>query len=206
MRGLYAIVDPEICANAHSPKAPLEVARSILTGGCAALQLRDKHADDAAYVQLACDIAALCRQAGVPMIVNDRFWLARAIGAQGVHVGQSDAPIDEVRALVGPDVSIGVSTHSLAQARQAQARGADMVGFGPIFPTTSKLAADPVVGLEQLAEVCLALTIPVVAIGGITRENVASVRAAGARLAAVISAVCKASDPEVAARELHSGL
>jgi thiamine-phosphate pyrophosphorylase len=205
MRGLYAIVDPAICSIAHSPKAPLEVARSILTGGCAALQLRDKHADDAAYVQLACDIAALCRQAGVPMIVNDRFWLARAVGAQGVHVGQSDASIEAVRAEVGPAISIGVSTHSLEQARQAEARGAELIGFGPIFPTTTKVGADPVVGLERLAEVCRVVSIPVAAIGGITRENIAGVRTAGARLAAVISALCTARDPAAAARELHSG-
>lgn len=204
MRGLYAIVDPAACARAHSPRAPLEVARSVLSGGCAALQLRDKHADDAAYLALACDIAALCRQANVPMIVNDRFWLARAIGAPGVHVGQSDAPIEVVRAQVGPKIMLGVSTHSLEQARAAEACGADLIGFGPVFPTTSKVGADPVVGLAQLAEVCRAVKIPVVAIGGITRENIASVRAAGAALAAVISAVCAASDPEAAARELHS--
>lgn len=203
MRGLYAIVDPAACARAHSPRAPLEVARSILTGGCAALQLRDKHADDAAYLQLACDIAALCRQAKVPMIVNDRFWLARAAGAQGVHVGQHDAPIEVVRAQVGPGIMLGVSTHSLEQAEDAEARGADLIGFGPVFETRSKLAAEPVVGLEQLGAVCRALKIPVVAIGGITRENIASVRAAGTPLAAVISAVCAASDPASAARELH---
>lgn len=204
MRGLYAIVDPAVCAGSRLPKHPLEVVRSILAGGCAALQLRDKHAGDDAFTTLAREIAALCRHAGVPFIVNDRFWLAAEVGAQGVHVGQGDAHIDAVRARVGPELSIGVSTHSLGQALQAERGGANSIGFGPIFATTSKIAPDPVVGLERLAEVCRRVTIPVVAIGGIRLEHAAQVRAAGAPLVAVISAVCAADDVQAAAAALHA--
>lgn len=210
MRGLYAIVDVEACARAG--REPFAVAREVLAGGCAALQLRDKRGDDHAYRLLGRQLAALCHDAGVPFVVNDRHWLASELGAWGVHIGQTDTPIEQVRRAVGAGVTIGVSTHTLAQARSAALRGADLIGFGPVFATKSKEAPDPVVGLDGLAEVCRSVSVPVVpivpivAIGGITLDRAAGVRAAGAPLAAAISAVCAADDVAAAARAFHARL
>jgi thiamine-phosphate pyrophosphorylase len=197
MRGLYAIIDPAAC------KDPLAVAEAVLRGGCAALQLRAKHIGDADYLTLGHALVRACRTARVPFFVNDRVALVRELGADGVHVGQTDAPIEAVRAVLGPDVLVGVSTHSLAQARAAEQRGASMIGFGPVFTTHSKLDPEPVVGLEGLRAVCAMVRIPVIAIGGIGAGNAAQVASTGAPLAAVISAVCSAPDPEATARTLH---
>ena len=125
----------------------------------------------------------LCRAAGVPFCVNDRLDVALAVGADVVHLGQDDLPLADaqrVRAVAGrPDLLIGFSTHNLAQALAAAAGGADYIGFGPVFGTRSKLNPDPTVGLEALAEVCGAVAVPVVAIGGITLDGRASRRARG---------------------------
>jgi thiamine-phosphate pyrophosphorylase len=208
MRGLYAIVDPEHCAG----RAPLLVAKAILKGGCACLQLRDKRSDDRAFIALGTQLAALCKQAALPFIVNDRVHLAATLGAAGVHIGQGDMSVAAARALVGPAVQIGVSTHSIEQAERARAAGADLIGFGPIFATSSKLDPDPVVGVATLARVCASMSsgpgpaIPVVAIGGITLAHAAEIARAGASYAAAIGAVCAAADPEGAARALHRAL
>lgn len=199
-RGLYAIVDPAACRG----RDPEVVAAAILRGGCAVLQLRDKSASDRDRLSLARRLAARCRRAGVPFVVNDRPDLALLAGADGLHLGQDDLPIAEARRIVG--CVVGVSTHDEAQARRAVADGADLVAFGPVHPTASKADPDPVVGVERLAGVCAAIATPVVAIGGITMENAAAVRRAGARWGAVIRAVCGADDPEAAARALHREL
>jgi thiamine-phosphate pyrophosphorylase len=201
MRGLYAIIDPEACRG-----PALAVAEAALRGGCAALQLRAKRLSDADFLALGHALVRACRTAGVPFFVNDRVWLAESLGADGVHVGQGDRPLEEVRQLFGGRALIGVSTHSLAQALDAERRGASLIGFGPVFPTRSKLDTEPVVGLHALRDVCAALRIPVIAIGGIDRHNASDVAAAGAQLAAAISAVCAADDPESAARSLHRAL
>ena len=201
MRGLYAILDPAACL---SP--PLQVAERILQGGCAVLQLRDKHASDGQLIALGRELVRLCRQAAVPFVINDRYWLAHALDADGVHVGQSDASLEEVRREVPSAIQVGVSTHSLAQALEAAQRGADLIGFGPVFATQSKPDADPVVGLEGLREVCQRVRIPVVAIGGIDQPRAALVAEAGAPLAAAISAVCRAPQVEHAAAQLHAAL
>jgi thiamine-phosphate diphosphorylase len=204
MRGLYAIVDVEACARAR--RDPRVVAREVLAGGCAVLQLRDKRSANDAYAALGSQLAALCRDAGVPFVVNDRHWLAVELGAQAVHIGQTDTPIEQVRSALGPGVAIGVSTHTLAQARSAVERGADLIGFGPVFATRSKEAPDPVVGLHGLTEVCRSFNVPVVAIGGITLDRARDIRAAGAPLAAAISALCAADDIAATARAFHAQL
>lgn len=199
MRGLYAIIDPEACR-----QQPLAVAEAVLRGGCAALQLRAKRFTDADFLALGRVLATACRVAGVPFIVNDRVHLVSELGADGVHIGQTDLPLEQVRSLLGPGVRVGLSTHSVAQAKDAQRRGADVIGFGPVFATKSKLDHDPVVGVAGVREVCTAVSIPVIAIGGITEQNAAEVAATGVSLAAVISAVCAVEDPEAAARRLHA--
>jgi thiamine-phosphate pyrophosphorylase len=196
-RGFYAIVDPDVCAG-----PPLDVADAFLRGGCAVLQLRHKTHDDRATLALAHALSSRCRAAGVPFVMNDRVDLALLVGADGVHLGQDDLPIAEVRRLFpGP---IGVSTHDLAQLGRAIDEGADLVGFGPVFPTRTKKNPDPVVGLDGLAAACRASRVPVVAIGGIDASRVHEVRDAGAALVAAIGATCGVPDPERAARVFHA--
>ena len=199
LRGLYAIVDPAACAG----RDPVGVARAILRGGCAVLQLRDKHASDRALVRSAREMLAACRDAGVPFVVDDRLDVAMAIGADGVHLGQDDLPLSDARAIAG-DLVIGVSTHDLDQLAAASEGGADLVGFGPVFSTGTKALPDPVVGLEGLRDAVAASRVPVVAIGGLDLARGALAFAAGAPLVAAISAVCGAADPESAARALHA--
>jgi thiamine-phosphate diphosphorylase len=202
LRGLYAIVDPEHCRS----RDPIAVAERILTGGCAVLQLRAKRLADAELEALARQIGALCRARGVLFVVNDRPQIAMRAGADGVHLGQRDQPIEQARALCGDRLAIGVSTHDLAQARDAARRGADLIGFGPVFATASKRDPDPVVGVHGLREVCAAVSIPVVAIGGIALANAAEVAGAGVQLGAAIAALCGAEDPCEAAHRLHAAL
>jgi thiamine-phosphate pyrophosphorylase len=199
MRGLYAIIDPEQCA-----QDPEQLTKSVLRGGCAVLQLRDKQSRDADVVRLACSLAALCREQRVPFVLNDRFWLVREVGAQGTHLGQTDEPIENVRRELGAQIQIGVSTHNLEQAHDAVRRGADLIGFGPIFGTSSKKNPDPAVGLTLLVTAVQQINIPIVAIGGITLERAPEVALTGVPLAAAISALSNTDDPEQATRRLHA--
>ncbi len=182
--GLYAIIDPDQMAD----REPLHFASELLERGCSVLQLRHKRLEDRAALQLALALKELCNRARVPFVVNDRPDLALASGADGLHLGQSDMKVEDARTLTG-SMLLGVSTHSLSQARQAEQDGADMIGFGPVFPTRSKDDPDPVVGIERLAEVCNTIAVPVVAIGGIDADNAVAVLQAGARWIAVISAL-----------------
>lgn len=201
-RGLYAIIDPAFCRG----RDPLGVSEAILRGGCAVLQLRAKSGEAAAIAELARALHARCRAASVPFVVNDDVELAAAIGAEGVHLGQTDLPIETARARLPSHVVIGLSTHSLAQAQAAQARGADLIGVGPVFTTQSKQDPDPVIGLSGLRAIRAAVQIPIVAIGGVAPENARSVAGCGVQLAAAIGALCGADDPELAARTLHRTL
>jgi thiamine-phosphate pyrophosphorylase len=199
--GLYAIVDPEHCAG----RDPLWVASEILHGGCAALQLRAKQLTDRALLALARALAERCAEHGVPFWLNDRLDLGVLCGASGVHLGQDDVPLEDARRVLTRG-ALGLSTHDLAQAVDAASRGADVIGFGPIFPTRSKLRPDPCVGLDGLREVCAAVSVPVIAIGGIELAHAGELARAGASYAAAIGAVCRATDPRVAARALHEAL
>ena len=199
-RGLYAIVDPDACAG----RDPLEVAEAILVGGAAMLQLRMKHGSDRVQLTLARALAAACERHGVPFVVDDRLDIALLAGAQGVHVGQEDLPIALLREHdLARGLSIGVSTHTLDQVRAASEAGADLLGFGPVFPTASKRGADDVVGLELLRQAVEATALPIVAIGGLDRERAALARDAGAHMVACISAICAAPDPQASARAIH---
>jgi thiamine-phosphate pyrophosphorylase len=211
IRGYYAIVDVgldvglDVGPEALADLAALEArAAKLLAAAPCCLQLRAKGADGAAMFGAAVRLRELCRAARVPFCVNDRLDVALAVGADVVHLGQDDLPLADarrVRALARAErMLIGFSTHTPEQARAAAAGGADYIGFGPCFPTRSKANPDPVVGLEALAEVCRSVAVPVVAVGGIALEAVPSVARAGARAAAVISAVDRASDPTAAGR------
>jgi thiamine-phosphate pyrophosphorylase len=200
MKGLYAIIDPDHCAG----RDPLWVAEQVLAGGCAALQLRAKSSKDREQLKLARALAERCRAASVPFWLNDRLDLGLLIEADGVHLGQDDVPIAEAKRIFAG--LIGTSTHSLAQARDAVDQGADVIGFGPVFTTRSKLNPDPVVGVRGLAEVCMAVRVPVIAIGGIDLAHARDVKISGATYAAAIGALCMAEDPRAAAKALHEAL
>lgn len=192
---------------------PLAFADALLSvPGLFALQLRAKRCADRRSIQLARSLAARCRRAQTPFVVNDRPDIALLADADAVHVGQEDLSIRDVRR-AAPGLLVGVSTHDLAQLDEALAEGPDYVAFGPVFDTRSKRSPDPTVGLAQLAnaaERCRAAGVSLVAIGGITADNAAAVRAAGAASGAVIAAlVSRASDAEAlvaAASALHRAL
>ena len=202
LRGFYAILDLKEAPPGDGQEV-LARAEALLRAQPCMLQLRAKGVAASVVRDAAAHILPACHAARVPFCVNDRVDIALAVGADVVHVGQEDLPLDAVLRLVrspdGPSLLVGVSTHNLAQARAAATGGADYIGFGPVFTTTSKERPDPVVGLDQLAEVAAELApLSVVAIGGITRANVAQVVAAGAAAAAVIGDVVTAQDPTAA--------
>lgn len=199
MRGFYAIVDPSLCAD------PVVITQEILYGGCAALQLRAKALTDRDTLALARRLLALCKARGVPLFINDRVDIARASGAHGVHLGQDDLPLSEARSCY-PGALIGISTHDRTQAASAIASGADLIGFGPVFPTRTKHDASPVVGVAQLAEIVRTASIPVVAIGGIDASNMEEVARTRVPMACAVSAVLKAGDPRAAAWTFHHAL
>lgn len=155
-----------------------------------------------AFYEMAATLCPLVQSGGGAFIVNDRCDVALAVGADGVHLGQEDLPLADARAMLGGQKLIGISTHNLAQALEAEAGGADYIGYGPIFATMTKEKPDPVVGVVGLGEVRARLRIPIVAIGGITPRNVTEVMAAGADAVAAVSAILAAADPQAALGEL----
>lgn len=179
---LYAIVDAEVADR------PLELTFEALNAGCAMIQLRAKRLDDVAFLKIAQRVRSACAHADVPFIVNDRADIARVVRADGLHLGQDDLSIEDARRVVG-NMQVGVSTHNLEQAATADAEGADLIAFGPVFETQTKENPDPVVGLQALEKVCQTVSRPVVAIGGITPGNAGKALRAGARYVAVISAL-----------------
>jgi thiamine-phosphate pyrophosphorylase len=179
-----------------------DVIRAAIQGGATVIQLRDKGACTRDVIELGRALLAVTRPAGVPLIVNDRIDVAQAIDADGAHVGQDDMPAPLARRLLGPDRILGVSAGTVEEARQAQADGADYLGTGDVYGTPTKADAGVPIGVGGLAEVVRAVSIPVVAIGGIKPDNAAAAIQAGASGIAVISAVIGAPDPEAVARNL----
>lgn len=172
-----------------------------LKGGATFIQLREKELDEGDFLEEAKEIQKLCREYHVPFVINDNVEIAAAIGADGVHVGQSDMEAGDVRRRLGPDKIIGVSAQTAEQALRAQEHGADYLGVGAVFPTGSKADATEV-SRETLEEICRAVDIPVIAIGGIGRENVMELKGSGICGIAVISAIFAQKDIEAAAAEL----
>lgn len=197
LHGLYVcvITDPRLAAG----RDHVAIAEEALRGGADMIQLRDKTGDLRNLLRQAVSIQALCRAQGALFIVNDRVDLALAAGADGAHVGQDDLPAEAARRLLGPGRLLGVSTHSPVQARAAEKAGADYIGFGPMFLTGTKDTGYAPQGLTALREVRRATRLPILAIGGISLENVGEVIQAGATAPAVISAVVAAPDIAAAA-------
>jgi thiamine-phosphate pyrophosphorylase len=184
----------------------VQLAELAARGGADIIQLRDKDLTDDALIPIAIDMKRVCEPHGAKLIVNDRIAVARAAGAHGVHLGREDVAIAEARRLLGPDSIIGATAHSLAEAMAAEASPADYIGFGHIVPTTSKARTTTAVGVDELARVCAAVSLPVFAIGGITHARITEIMAAGAWGVAVIAAVCTAEDPGAATRQLHDAI
>ncbi len=196
-----------ITARVQRPRrGHVEVARAALEGGATMIQLREKDLPTRPLLGLATEICSLCREHGAAFVVNDRVDIALVVEADGVHVGMDDMPIAAARRLLGKDALIGASVDNPTDAAEAQAAGASYLGVGPIFPTGSKADAGRAIGMEPLAQIKRAVAIPVLAIGGLTCDNVGSVIRAGADGIAVISAVAGAEDMAAAARALRECL
>ena len=195
---LYAILD----LGYVSPENAADTATLLLDGGADILQLRAKSHDSATIRRLAEGLMPLCRAAGVPFILNDFPELAANLGTDGVHIGQDDGPLAAARDIVGPGKIVGRSTHSLAQARAALEEGFDYIGFGPLFPTPTKLGR-PGIGLQDITvmEREVGKKIPAFCIGGIKRANLPEVVAAGARRVVIVSDLLAAPDVSAATRE-----
>jgi thiamine-phosphate pyrophosphorylase len=193
---LYAILDPSLTA------APvLQIARYLAAAGVELIQLRDKRSSPRGVYEQARQLAAQFGNSSVRFIVNDRPDIAAMCGAGGVHVGQDDLPVEAARAICRHPLWVGVSTHNLAQLRDADRTSADYIAVGPIFPTGTKENPDPVVGVEFIRAARQLTRKPLVAIGGITVESAADVFRAGADSVAVIRDLLAAPDPAHRARE-----
>ena len=195
---LYAVTDRAWAADEDDFLAQVEDA---VDGGATFVQLREKHLNEEAFLAEAERFVALCRRKGVVSIINDNVGIAAKTGADGVHVGQEDLAAGRVRQLLGPDKIIGVSAHTVEEALAAQAAGADYLGTGAAFVTGTKTDAKPI-SRETIRAICAAVDIPVVAIGGITRDNILELKSCGLDGVAVVSALFAQKDVKAAAEEL----
>lgn len=195
---LYAVTDRAWVGE----QTLLEQVECALKGGATCVQLREKALSLQAFLQEAMEIKALCQTYGVPFLINDNVEIAIQCGADGVHVGQHDRPPREVRRLIGPGKILGVSAQTVEQAVEAQRNGADYLGVGAVFATTTKLDAKPV-PRETLRNICAAVSIPVVAIGGISKQNILALSGTGVDGVALVSAIFSAKDIEAECRELR---
>jgi len=198
---LHLVTDSVLCGE----RGVLAVVEAAVRGGATCVQLREKVLDTRAFVERARALKALLAPLGVPLIINDRLDVALACGADGVHVGQSDMPPEEVRRWM-PRALIGLSVESLAQLSAAEREPVDYYGVSPVFATSTKSDAAPALGLAGLRALRARTTRPLVAIGGIAHGNAGAVMVAGADGLAVVSALCSAPDPAEAARSLRAAM
>ena len=196
---LYAVTDRTWLGD----RTLAQVTGEILKNGATFLQLREKGLDSAALLAGAEELRALAGRCHVPFVVNDSVEAALACGADGVHVGQSDIMGRDIRALIGPDKILGITANTVELAVAAERAGADYIGAGAVFGTTTKDNAKKL-SLDTLRDICRAVTIPVVAIGGINGENILQLKGTGAAGAAVVSALFAQADPGGAARRLRA--
>ena len=197
---LYLVTD----AGLSRSRSLAEVVEAAIRGGVTMVQYREKAASTRRMLEEARELRQLCRAAGVPFIVNDRVDVALAVDADGVHLGQDDMPAPLARRLIGRTRILGVSAGNVEEARKAAADGADYIGASPVFDTPTKPDAPPAMGVDGLGKLVRAVSVPVVAIGGMNAETAASVMAAGAAGVAVVSAIVGADDVESAARAIRT--
>ena len=185
---LYVLIDSNIAT-----KSVEETARLVIDGGADAIQLREKTISDEEFISLARKIHDIAAKRGTLLIINDRVNVAKEVNAEGVHLGQQDISISEARDVIGNEKIIGMSTHNIEQARQAQKEGADYIAIGPAYATRTKIN-EPPVGLEVVQEVAKEISIPFVVIGAVTLKNLDEVLKTGATRVAVCSAIISSKD------------
>ena len=195
---LYLVTDRGL-ARARST---LDIVQAAVCGGVTCVQLREKECSTLEFIEQALSIKEFLSTRGVPLIINDRLDVAQAVNADGVHLGQTDMPLDTARAIVGDTMIIGISAESLKDAIEAEKGGADYLGVSPIYATPTKTDTAPPLGLEGLRRIRARVKIPLVGIGGLNKDNCADVIRNGADGVAVVSAIVAADDPEAASREL----
>lgn len=198
---LYAITDQSFTGR----QTLQEQIKEALEGGVTMLQLREKNMEETAFIEEAREIKKLCEPYRVPLIINDNVEVALKSGADGVHVGIDDAPVAQIRAMAANDFIIGATAKTVEQAKAAEAAGADYLGSGALFPSPTKQTAIRI-SKEELKAICASVSIPVVAIGGIARENIDGLKGGGMSGAAVISALFGAQNIRQEARELKTAL
>ena len=196
---LYLVTDRGLSRG----RSTLEIVRAAVRGGVTCVQLREKTGAIRAFIDEALSVKAFLDSCGVPLIINDRVDVALAVGADGVHLGQSDLPLAAARSIAGPAMLIGISVESTRDAVEAQAAGADYLGVSPVFATPTKADTAAPLGLAGLRAIREAVKIPLVAIGGLNRGNAAAAVRSGANGVAVVSAIVAADDPEQAARAIR---
>ena len=199
MMRLYAVTDRSWLRG----QTLCEQVEKALIGGATLLQLREKELDEAAFLREAVQMAKLCHRYGVPLLINDNVEIARRSGADGVHVGQDDMEAASVRSVLGSDMIVGVTAKTVEQALRAQEAGADYLGSGAVFGSSTKLNAKPMTK-ELLNAICHAVSIPVVAIGGINRDNILELEGTDICGVAVVSGIFAADDIEAECRYLRS--
>jgi len=197
LSGLYIILDTEILKG----KDVVEIATRVIHGGAKVIQLRDKHCSKRELLLLAQKLRDLCYESNILFIVNDYLDIALGVDADGLHIGQTDLPLSVVRGELSVDKIVGCSTADLSQALEAEGEGADYIAVGSIFSSSTKEDAT-VVGIETLKQIRQAVSVPLVAIGGINRENISQVVSAGADAAAVISAILMEEDTSAAVYQM----
>jgi thiamine-phosphate pyrophosphorylase len=195
---LYLVTDRGLARGRSTPA----IVAAALRGGVTCVQLREKTCSTREFIEEASRLKALLKPSGVPLIINDRVDVALAVGANGVHLGQSDMPLATARSLVGKAMVIGITAESVEDAVAAQAGGADYLGVSPIFATPTKPDTAAPLGMPGLQAIRRAVSLPLVAIGGLNHRNAAQAIRAGADGVAVVSAIVAAEDPEQAARDL----
>ena len=194
---LYFITDSTFCTE-NEFLVRVELA---LQGGATIIQLREKTDSARQYMKLAKKVHAIARKYHVPLIIDDRLDVAMAVGAEGVHLGQSDLPVDAARRIAGEDMIIGATTKTVEQAVEAYRMGADYLGVGAIYPTTTKVKTI-LTSVDTLRKICSAVPIPVNAIGGLNKNNIDVLKNSGISGICAVSAIMKAEDPKRAAAEL----
>jgi thiamine-phosphate pyrophosphorylase len=197
---LYLVTDQQALLG----RSLLDVVQQAVQGGVTCVQLREKTLSTRDFVVLACALQTLLQPLDVPLVINDRLDVALACGAQGVHLGQSDMPVEQVRRLLPPEVFIGLSVESPADVIRAAEQAVDYLGVSPIYPTPTKTDTAAPWGLAGLQQVRAMTALPLVAIGGIQLHNASAVLHAGADGLAVVSAICSALDPRTAAQSFLS--
>ncbi len=199
---LYLVTDRHLTRG----RPLLAVIEQAAAGGVDAVQLREKDLPAGMLVGLGRDLRRLCDRHGVRLLINDRVDVALAVGADGVHLPANSFAPDDARALLGPDRLVGVSTHSVDEVRRAAAAGADFVVFGPVFDTPSKRRFGPALGVDAVRHATSEVSLPLLAIGGVTAAHAALAREAGAHGVAAIGALLAADDPQAAARALRAAV